>query len=232
MKKKTIILLSALIALMLLIIASAVYYLYSGLDIAEGRPAAAKDSSVFTETEVVKEDKDAAKENTSKAEPVNTEPVKEESAKSEPVKTETAAAAPVKKEAPKATGKKEFKVKNCATGKQNTLKQNSDNSLCLIDHNGKKLWTIQFEGPIVGEPAEVDMYNNLKIQFLIVSGSRLHCIDRLGREVKSFPLSLGSEATGGPKDVKSGKLVYWQIPTASGKVYFDKKNRKIVTKLP
>ena len=112
------------------------------------------------------------------------------------------------------------------------MRQNADNSLSLLDHNGKSLWKIAFPGPIVGNVEQIDIYSNLKIQYLIAEGSKLHLIDRLGREVKNFPLALGSKALSGPEAVKQDQNSYWSIKTEKGTVYFDRKNVKILNQLP
>lgn len=228
MKNKTIIFLSVLIALMLGIIVSAVIYLYSTPEITPA-PVAEKTQQ---------EEKAPADEQVAKAEDPAPEAQAELPAEqpAPEVKAELAAQpakadnAPAKSES--AAAKSEFQVKNSGTGRMNTLKQASDNSLTLLDHNGKQLWKIPFPARIVGEPAQIDIYNNLKIQYLICAGNKLHLIDRLGRQVKNFPLSLPGTAKSGPKDVKKDKLVYWQIETSAGTVYFDKKSVKILNQLP
>lgn len=211
MKKKTVIFLSCVILLMTAVIALGVYYLYSTPHVKETVPA-----------EQPQEQPSA-------------EPVQEESAVSDTVPADAvsdAASAPTVTPKPSPDATPEYKVKNSGTGKMNTLKQHQDNKLELLDHNGKSLWVRDFPGRIVGQPAQIDIYNNLKIQFLIAQGSKLHLIDRLGREVKAFPLALPAEAVSGPVDVKSGNIVYWKIETAKGTVYFDKKTKSIIKDLP
>lgn len=234
MSNKTIISLSVLIVIMLGIITSAVIYLYSGLEPeipvvqkAELSQAAVKPEAAASKVE--DEPKPAAKQPKPETKPA-AEPAKPET-KPAVAKQPEPKSTPEQPKAAKPAPEQSFKVTNCATGKKNTLKQLSDNSLCLLDHNGKQLWKIPFAGRIIGSPAEIDIYNNLKIQFLIVEGSKLHAIDRLGREVRYFPVDLPAEATSGPKDIKHGKLVYWQIETRKGTVYFDKTTKKILTKL-
>ncbi|MGN0202661.1 MAG: hypothetical protein ACI399_07155 [Candidatus Cryptobacteroides sp.] len=91
-----------------------------------------------------------------------------------------------------------FKVRNCGTGKMNTLYQNSHLSICLRDENGKDLWGIPFKDKFCGYVQEVDYFHNSKIQFLFAAGSRLYLIDRLGRFVSGFPVDLGKEVAAGP----------------------------------
>ena len=102
-----------------------------------------------------------------------------------------------------------FKVRNCATGKDNDFYQNDNMYLCLRDENGKGLWGVTFTEPICGRVQNVDFFNNGKIQFLFAYGSKLHMIDRLGRFVSGFPMELGKDVLLGP-DVYdfNGKKAY------------------------
>lgn len=91
-----------------------------------------------------------------------------------------------------------FKVTNCATGKTNELYQNDKLAICLKDENGKGLWGVPFDKPLCGYVGEVDCFKNGKIQYIFCAGSDLYVIDRLGRFVKGFPVSLGKEVALGP----------------------------------
>ena len=91
-----------------------------------------------------------------------------------------------------------FKVTNCATGKTNTLYQNSHLSICLQDENGKDVWGVPFKSKICGCVQNIDYYNNGKIQFLFAAGSQMYLIDRLGRFVTGFPVETGKKIAAGP----------------------------------
>lgn len=91
-----------------------------------------------------------------------------------------------------------FKVKNCATGKINTLYQNIHLSICLQDENGKDVWGVPFKSKICGYVQEIDYYNNGKIQYLFAAGSQMYLIDRLGRFVSGFPAETGKKIAAGP----------------------------------
>ncbi len=231
MKSKTVILLSVLIVIMLCIIAAATAYLYSS---PAGKPApvledgAARGDAAAPQASGEKAETVAKTGNGSKA------PAEDKKADDAAVPADAPAAdaSPVKGTVKTESGNREFQVKNSGTGKMNTLRQLEDNSLVLIDHNGRQLWKIAFPGKIVGEPVQIDIYGNMKIQYLIAEGSSLHLIDRLGREVKKFPLALPGAAKSGPKDIRSGQIVYWQIETAAGTVWFDKQKVTILNQKP
>ena len=102
-----------------------------------------------------------------------------------------------------------FTVRNCGTGKQNRLSQNKNNYLVLSEMNGKSLWGVPLKAPLCGAVAEVDYFNNGKIQFLLAAGSELLLIDRLGRYVRPFPVKLREKILLGPAvyDTGDGKTV-------------------------
>lgn len=91
-----------------------------------------------------------------------------------------------------------FEVKNFATGKINTFEQLDDNSLMLIDENGKISWKVDFNEPICGRVLTIDYYANGRLQFLFAAGSKIYLYDRLGRVVSKFPVDLKSEVALGP----------------------------------
>lgn len=90
-----------------------------------------------------------------------------------------------------------FEVKNSGTGKMNKFYQNSHKSLCL-SQDGKDLWGVPFDKQICGRAATVDYFANGKLQILFCAADKLYLIDRLGRYVGGFPLSLGKEVVLGP----------------------------------
>ena len=90
-----------------------------------------------------------------------------------------------------------YDVKNSGTGKMNKFYQNSHNSLCL-SQDGKDLWGVPFSDPLCGRAGTVDYFANGKLQILFCASDKLYLIDRLGRYVTGFPLSLGKEVLLGP----------------------------------
>ncbi len=91
-----------------------------------------------------------------------------------------------------------YPVKNFSTGKMNTLVQNDNLSITLKNEDGKGMWSIPFSHQIGGKVETIDYYANGKLQFLFGAGSSLYLLDRLGRFVKPFPVSLGKEILSGP----------------------------------
>ena len=80
----------------------------------------------------------------------------------------------------------------------NLLVQNVNKSITLKDENGKGMWSIPFSHQICGKVETIDYYGNGKLQFLFGGGSSLYLLDRLGRFVRPFPVSLQKKILLGP----------------------------------
>ena len=127
----------------------------------------------------------------------------------------------------------EYSVTNCRSGKKNTLRQKEDLSLELLDEKGTLLWTYgPLEGRICGAVGEADYFYNKKIQFLFSDGVRIHLLDRLGRQVKGFPKTVGCKVVGGPEKVIHKGALYWRFDTEEGPLYYDRKFNTAIKQLP
>lgn len=91
-----------------------------------------------------------------------------------------------------------WKVKNSGTGRTNLMYQQKNMYICLTEENGKGIWSAPFQTPICGRIGQVDYFENGKLQMIFASGDKLYMIDRLGRMVRPFPVSLGKEVLLGP----------------------------------
>lgn len=91
-----------------------------------------------------------------------------------------------------------FEVKNSATGRTNLFYQNSHGAICLKEEDGTGIWGVPFGKPLCGAADNVDYYANGKLQIIFGAGSDIYIIDRLGRFVPGFPVSLGKEILLGP----------------------------------
>lgn len=206
MSKRTVIVLLSVIVLLAAIIAAGVAYLYTGV--------------VVEESPVAEFKQEETQENVPVKQPETEVPV------AEPVDTVMSSIKPV--DIPSGP----FKVRNCATGKDNLIRQNRDNSLELVDENGRSLWRIPFPGKLCGMVGQVDYYNNGKIQFLMAAGDKVHLIDRLGREVSGFPRQLPENAVVGPDKVTVRGTNYWRVDTEKKTYYLNLRKNEILTELP
>lgn len=91
-----------------------------------------------------------------------------------------------------------FPVTNFATGKTNYLYQNAHKSICLRDENDKDVWGVPFKETICGRVQTIDFYNNKKLQWLFCAGNKMYLMDRLGRWVNGFPITLKKTVLLGP----------------------------------
>lgn len=70
-----------------------------------------------------------------------------------------------------------------------------EHSIHLLGSSGKVLWKYQLDGPIMGDVHQVDRFKNGKLQLLLNTPGRIYLIDRNGKDVGGFPISLPEKAT-------------------------------------
>lgn len=89
---------------------------------------------------------------------------------------------------------KPFVVKNHTDKSHEVLIQDSTYQLYLVSSKGEILWQKKIDGRIRGQVAQVDYFGNGKLQFFICTDKSIHVIDRLGNDVKPFPVSISFSA--------------------------------------
>ncbi|MCQ2143671.1 MAG: hypothetical protein MJY56_06350 [Bacteroidales bacterium] len=184
MSKKSIIVLSILLSVMALVAGFMVYVLYNGLPDFSGltpeEKAARAEMKAAMRREAELEKAEAALQEASRpSEEPALEPVEE------------AVELPEGSDGP-------FEVKNCATGKMNSLLLSDGNLTLTETATDALLWSRPFTGHLAGKAVTVDYFANGKLQFLFISGNSLHLYDRLGREVEGFPVTLKKTVFLGP----------------------------------
>jgi len=75
--------------------------------------------------------------------------------------------------------------------------QDAGNNLYLIGNDGRILWKIKLQGPVLGEVYQVNYFRDKKLQFLFNTADAIHMIDREGKYIKNYPVVLPSKATNG-----------------------------------
>ncbi len=100
-----------------------------------------------------------------------------------------------------------YLLKDFVNGGNCTLTQNDNNSLQYTIASGKSNWTIAFPSKLAGKVVQADLYKNKKLQMIFVSGNKLYALDRLGRFVEGYPISLQKKVAFGPElyDVDGNK---------------------------
>ena len=81
-------------------------------------------------------------------------------------------------------------MKNHRTGQTDVFVQDSNHRVYWVSNDGSVKWEKQLEEPIVGSVQQVDLFKNKKYQLLFATSTHLQCIDLLGRNVESYPISL------------------------------------------
>ena len=88
-------------------------------------------------------------------------------------------------------------VVNHNTGENEIFVQDASNTVYLIDKTGEILWSRDLEGSIKSDIFQIDYYKNGNLQMLFNTEDKLHLIDRKGRDVKNYPVSLPAPASNG-----------------------------------
>lgn len=120
-----------------------------------------------------------------------------------------------------------FELKDFTNGGKCYLEQLPNNKLRMLNGKKKGVWTIPFDTPLCGEVAQVDFFKNGKLQMLFVSGNKLYMLDRLGRIVRGFPLTLPKSVVYGPKvlDVNKDKNYSFMVLNEDNTISIYKLNR-------
>jgi len=85
-------------------------------------------------------------------------------------------------------------VRNHTNNTREVLVQDVQHRLHLLASTGKVLWTRQLDGPILGAVRQVDRFRNDKLQLLLNTASTVFLIDRNGKDIGGFPLTIPSGA--------------------------------------
>ena len=90
---------------------------------------------------------------------------------------------------------KPFIVTNHDDNSTEILVQDENNNLYLINCSGLEIWKIQLDESIFGNVYQIDAFKNGKLQYLFSTKSKIYLLDRLGNNVKNFPITLRSKAS-------------------------------------
>ena len=91
--------------------------------------------------------------------------------------------------------RKIFTVINHTNKQKEFLTQYADHSIALTDKEGKTLWSQKIGSAILDTLYQIDFYKNGKLQMLFITAdNKIHLVDRKGKEVAPYPLSLTSGA--------------------------------------
>ncbi|HEX2934638.1 MAG TPA: hypothetical protein VHO72_04740 [Bacteroidales bacterium] len=88
-------------------------------------------------------------------------------------------------------------VKNHLTGETEIFAQDDQNNIYLINKLGRSLWKQHIDEPILSDIYQIDYHRNQKLQYLFNTASKIYIIDRNGKALKGFPVTLKEKATNG-----------------------------------
>jgi len=125
-------------------------------------------------------------------------------------------------------GKPQF-VWNHSTKQNDIIAQDENNKLYWLNYKGEILWSTQVEGGVIGKIEQVDLFQNKKLQLAFVTNSKFYILDRLGRNVAPFPVTIKGEVTAPLAAMDYDKSRNYRFLVCAGpKVYMYNKEAKIV----
>lgn len=116
----------------------------------------------------------------------------------QPSRTGEGSAQTMVEDVPVAVPEGPFPVKNFIDGSTNWLEQLDNNDLRLLGASRNPVWTVKFTEPLCGTVRQIDYLKNNKLQMLFGAGDKVWLLDRLGRKVGHFPISLRKDILLGP----------------------------------
>lgn len=121
---------------------------------------------------------------------------------------------------PAPLARKPWIVRNHANGTKEVLAQDQGNNIHLISATGRLLWSRTLDGPVLGDVRQVDRFRNGKLQLLFNTAGAVHLIDRNGKDVPGFPITLPEKASAplAAIDYEGDRDYRILLPTVEGRV--------------
>lgn len=123
-----------------------------------------------------------------------------------------------------------YPFNNHYTGASEIIVQDTLNQVYHISNNGQILWKRKLGEEILGKVHQIDLYDNNKFQIVLSTSSKLYVIDRLGRNVDSYPIEFEADALSGVSVIKykDAKDYRFLIACVNQKVYnYDPSGKKL-----
>ncbi|HYG03633.1 MAG TPA: hypothetical protein VD927_14390 [Chryseosolibacter sp.] len=121
-------------------------------------------------------------------------------------------------------------VKSHVNRADEILIQDSTGALSLISPEGVVQWSVPLPGLITSEVTQIDFFSNGKLQYFFTTKSRLHLIDRTGKDVAPFPVEVfGSDIEhASVVDYDNSKKYRFLIGETNGDVLmYDREGREL-----
>ncbi len=120
-----------------------------------------------------------------------------------------------------------YVVRNHNDGGQEIFFQDANNDVYLISKEGTLVWKKSIGQKINGSVNQIDFYNNRKLQYLFVTDSAIHLMDRNGDNVENFPRPINTELpllNATPVDYDNSKRYRYLTYDRRGNAYLFDKN--------
>ena len=108
-------------------------------------------------------------------------------------------------------------VRSHIGGRYAFIVQDTNFTLYMLNLKGEVEWKTQLDGRILGPPQVIDKFKNDKLQYVMNTAGSIHALDRLGRSLSGFPVSLGNPATAGLQVVDYDRARNYRILVPCGK---------------
>jgi hypothetical protein len=121
-------------------------------------------------------------------------------------------------------------LKNHYTKQFELLTQDSRQDLHLIDNTGRILWTVSLNEAIRSDVRQVDLYKNGKLQMAFNTDTRFYILDRNGKALDGFPVTLSDSASSrlSVMDYDNKRKYRFLIATKDGMLHnYDKEGKKV-----
>lgn len=109
-----------------------------------------------------------------------------------------------------------WNFENHYTNEPEILVQDAKFQLYLLNRDGKVLWRKKLDEPIIGDISYIDGFATGKYQILFSTESAAHLIDRNGKNVEDFPVSLNRKTNVAASAFKYDKKSDYRILVNSG----------------
>ena len=111
-------------------------------------------------------------------------------------------------------------LKNHYTQAKEIFIQDTANIIYLINNKGNVLWKKELNEAIISDVSQIDIYNNNKLQIAFNTTSKMYILDRNGKDLINFPISLPQPASAAVliTDYEMNKKYRFIIPTVNGDI--------------
>lgn len=88
-----------------------------------------------------------------------------------------------------------YMVKNAQDNSQEILVQDYQNRIFLVNAKGQGVFNGKINGTLRSQPIQIDYYDNNKLQYLFITASGVHLLDRTGQYVPGFPYKIWGDSS-------------------------------------